>query len=376
MDELERASKLIGEIYDAALDPALWPCVLESACGLMESSAAAIMAYTSARESTALSVSWGAEEEYADSYCTYNAINPLNVPTLVYARPGSVVATADVLPYEELTRSRFFAEWFAPQRLVDAIFMLLEKSATSYVGVAVSRHDRQGRVDQLMRRRAELLAPHFRRAAAIGKVIEMNKVEAAALADTLDGISSALFLVDADGGIKHANANGQAMLRAGTVVRASRTRLAAIDLQGHGALANAISAAALGDTAAQGTGASLTFLGRDRETYVAHVLSLVAGARRQAGTGNSAVAAVFMRKAELKLPHPVEALARHYKLTAAEMRVVLTIVEGGGLPEVARTLGVSEATVKTHLQRAFSKTGAARQADLVKLVACFAGPFA
>ena len=44
---------------------------------------------------------------------------------------------------------------------------------------------------------------------------------------------------------------------------ASRARLVATDLQGHGALASAISAAALGDTAALGTGASLTFLGRD-----------------------------------------------------------------------------------------------------------------
>ena len=374
MSKIEQASKLIGDIYDAALDPALWPRVLESACRLTESVAAAMTAYTSASESTALSVSWGAAEEYADSYCNYNAINPLNVPTLLYARPGLVVATADVLPYEELTTSRFFAEWLAPQQLIDAIFVLLEKSATSYVGIAFNRHEGQGRVDEPMRRRAELLAPHFRRAAAIGKIIEMNKVEAAGLADTLDGLSSALFLVDADGRIRHANASGQAMLRAGAVLHDSRAKLAVRNIQGDRALKDVIATAALGDTKATGSGASVPLPGCNGDTYVAHVLPLGAGARRKAGANYSAVAAVFVRKADLELPHPVEALAKRYGLTAAELRVLLAVVEGGGVPEVARALEISEATVKTHLQRIFDKTGSARQAQLVKLVAGFASP--
>jgi len=44
------------------------------------------------------------------------------------------------------------------------------------------------------------------------------------------------------------------------------------------------------------------------------------------------------------------------------------------VPETAGALGVAEATVKTHLHRLFGKTGASRQADLVKLVAGFASP--
>jgi DNA-binding CsgD family transcriptional regulator len=57
-----------------------------------------------------------------------------------------------------------------------------------------------------------------------------------------------------------------------------------------------------------------------------------------------------------------------------EMRVLLAIVEVGGVPEVADALGIAETTVKTHLGRLYQKTGAIRQADLVKLVAGFANP--
>jgi DNA-binding CsgD family transcriptional regulator len=63
-----------------------------------------------------------------------------------------------------------------------------------------------------------------------------------------------------------------------------------------------------------------------------------------------------------------------YKLTPAELRVLLGIVEVGGVPDVAASLGVAETTIKTHLGRVFEKTGTSRQADLVKLVAGFSSP--
>jgi DNA-binding CsgD family transcriptional regulator len=56
-------------------------------------------------------------------------------------------------------------------------------------------------------------------------------------------------------------------------------------------------------------------------------------------------------------------------LTQAELRVLLSIVEIGGVAEVAEVLGIAETTVKTHLRHVFEKTSTSRQADLVKLVA-------
>jgi len=41
---------------------------------------------------------------------------------------------------------------------------------------------------------------------------------------------------------------------------------------------------------------------------------------------------------------------------------------------VAAALGVADTTVRTHVSRLFEKTGASRQADLVKLVAEYSAP--
>jgi DNA-binding transcriptional LysR family regulator len=88
----------------------------------------------------------------------------------------------------------------------------------------------------------------------------------------------------------------------------------------------------------------------------------------------AAVAALFVHKAALDTPSPPEAIAKAYKLTPMELRVLLAIVEVGGVPEVATALGIAESTVRTHLNQAYNKTGANRQADLVKLVAGFSNP--
>jgi DNA-binding CsgD family transcriptional regulator len=86
------------------------------------------------------------------------------------------------------------------------------------------------------------------------------------------------------------------------------------------------------------------------------------------------VVAIFVHRAALACRSAVEAMARHYRLTPMELRVLFAIVEIGGVPEVAEALGICETTVKTHLGHLYEKTGSHRQADLVKLVAGYSSP--
>jgi DNA-binding CsgD family transcriptional regulator len=106
------------------------------------------------------------------------------------------------------------------------------------------------------------------------------------------------------------------------------------------------------------------------------VLPLTSGARRAAGMTYTATAALFVRRATLAPPPAPDVIGKTYNLTPAELRVLLAIVEIGGVPEVADALGVAATTVKTHLGRLFEKTGTGRQADLVKLVAGYSTPLA
>jgi DNA-binding CsgD family transcriptional regulator len=69
-----------------------------------------------------------------------------------------------------------------------------------------------------------------------------------------------------------------------------------------------------------------------------------------------------------------EVIRQTDQLTRTQLRVLLAIVNVGSIREVATALGVADCTIKTHVGRLFEKTGAGRQADLVKLVAGFFTP--
>jgi DNA-binding CsgD family transcriptional regulator len=273
-----------------------------------------------------------------------------------------------------LIQTRLYKEWAQPQGIVDALMCLIDRSATSVGYLVVFRNNRDGFVDDETRHRARLLIPHIRRATLIGKVIDLKKAEAASLADTLDGISAGMFLVDTTGHIVHTNAAGHMMLKMASVLHADRARLIANDPLANQTLADTFAKAGNGDAAVGNKGVAVPLVARDGERYVAHVLPLTSGARRLAGTSYAAVAALFVHKAALSTPSPPEAIAKAYKLTAMELRVLLAIVEVGGVPEVAEVLGIAETTVRTHLQQTYYKTGTNRQADLVKLVAAFSNP--
>ncbi len=226
------------------------------------------------------------------------------------------------------------------------------------------------------RARLRLLVPHLRRAVLIGRAIEQKSEQAASLADTLDGVSTGIFLVDARGHIVHVNDNGRAMLSDGTALNSAWGKLGAHDESAEQSLHEVFLASGRGDAAVGTKGTAVPMLARGGERYVAHVLPLTSGARRNAGNAYRAVAAVFVHKAALDQPSPPEAIAKSYRLTPTELRVLLAVVQIGGGPEVAKALGIGEETVKTHVARLYEKTGARRQADLVKLVAGFASPLA
>jgi DNA-binding CsgD family transcriptional regulator/PAS domain-containing protein len=365
---------LIGDIYDAALDPALWPDLLGKARDFLGGSAAVLYSKELAKKNANIYYDDGGlnpyyKQLYLDEYVKYD-------PTTaeVFATIEQPLATADLIPYDEFLQTRYYQEWARPQGLVDHLRIALEKSAASVTFFGVFRDQCRGVADDEMRRRMRVIAPHVRRAVLIGSTMKHKATEAAAFADTLDGVSAGMFLVDACGRMVHANASGRAMLDQRSVLRAGSGKVAAIEADANQELNRVVALAGGGDAAVGIKGIAVPLTARDGERYVAHALPLTSGERRRAGAGYAAVAALFVRKAVQEGPAPCEAIAKLYKLTPSELRVLLAVVERGGVPEVADALGISAATVKTHLHRLFAKTDTRRQADLVKLVAGFRNP--
>jgi DNA-binding CsgD family transcriptional regulator len=375
MNDSKQLPALIGEIYDAVIDPAQRNDVLDKIASFTGGHSGGLLSKHSLSKSEVLYCYVGADP---NSLQVYSESYPKLDPTADSPSFGveQVVSATDLVPYEEFRRGRFYREWARPHGWVDVASAVIEKSPISCTFLSVVRHEANGLVDDEMRRRMALLIPHVRRALLIGKTIHRKQTEAVCFSDVLDGLSSGMILVDANGRIVHTNNAGNAILDAGDFLRAVCGRLVASDLAINAALREILVAANVSDAALGTRGIALPLTAHDGERYVAHVLPLTSGARRAAGLAYNAVAALFIRKAALEPFSPPEVIGEMYKLTPTELRVLLAIVDIGGVPEVAAALGVAVTTVKTHLSRLFEKTGVARQADLVKLVAGFSTPLA
>ena len=367
MREEQGFDQLVGEIYDTALDPGRWTDALARIAAFSGGQAGALHSKDTSNPSIEVNYQYGLDPDYVQAYFQkYAYLDPLAAVMPLFDI-DKVVTIPDLVPYDEYCQAKFFRDWVLPQGWVDAASSALRKSGANRAILSIFRNKESGLVDESMRHRVAAIAPHVRRATFISDIIDRKEIEATSLADALDGLSAGMILVDSFGRIAHANTSGNIILGEDDFLRAADGRLVAADAKVNSALREIFIAANEG--AANAAGISLALMARDGERYVAHVLPLGSGARRRAG----AAAAVFVCKATMETLNP-DFIASLYKLTPAELRVLRAIVDVGGVPEVAASLGVAATTIKTHLGRLFEKTGVGRQADLVKLVAGFSTP--
>jgi DNA-binding CsgD family transcriptional regulator/PAS domain-containing protein len=92
-------------------------------------------------------------------------------------------------------------------------------------------------------------------------------------------------------------------------------------------------------------------------------------ARRRSDTV-SEIAALFITGTTEAEPSgiPAQSLERLFSLTPAEARLLIALVDGLGLDEIAEQFEVSKNTLRNQLNQVFRKTGTNKQSELVRMV--------
>jgi DNA-binding CsgD family transcriptional regulator/PAS domain-containing protein len=375
MSEFDAVGTLIADIYDAALDAALWPGVMERICNHVRGCGAGLIAEDRSNARANLFHHYRYDPAWTQLYIErYVALNPL--PRLGSAYPvGEVFTQFDLVPEDEFRASAFFKEWVQPQGFADCAVVNLDKTTTSFAALVVRRSEQDGAFDDEARTRLAQIAPHVRRAVLVGKTIQFHETKATLLSETLSNLAAAVFLLAVDGRIVFGNEAAQTLLRDGELLRDSQGFLTLADAKAERALRDTLAMAARGDSALGGRGAAIELAPEQDDRWLAHALPLTSGARQLAGKTHSAAVALFVRRASLDLQLPLDTIGKLYDLTAGELRVLQAIVDVGGVPAIAEKYGISAGTVRTHVKSIFNKTGVKRQADLIKLVATHIPPF-
>lgn len=363
---------LIGLIYEAALQPQLWPQVLEQVANITPCAVATLYSHDTSTRTSVIHESFGLDPNFLQDYFDrWAAANPV-IDAMTLLDPGEVAGLAPLIDYEAFTRHPFFQEWGRPQNYVDCINIMLERSPTRVASVSLIRNAQQGVADELSIERLGVLAPHFLRSIRMGRVFEQTTIKEGTLTSVLDMLSSAVFLVDRHGVIAHANARASALFGNGLTIGMIKAAAAAI-----GVLSSSTSVRTATPNRSS-TGSEAPFDGtylidlNGTERLICHGIPLVLTPHHREHTAGSTLLVV---QNATSTNTAVRAAARTFGLTKREHDVLFGLVEGGGITPTADMLGLSKQTVKTHVRSIFMKTQTHRQSDLVKLVSELMSPF-
>ena len=369
--ELEEYSSVVETIYDAAVDRTIWPEALLNLRRFVGASSASLLLSTDKKfESTLPNFIFlsGYTEAFIQSL-TAEYWQMWSLQANVFAwKVGEVYHLPGLMPTNEFLSSRFFREVLQPHQQFDYLGMLALREGPHSIHLNMSTTIQDGpllpRNIALMR----LLAPHICRSAKIGLALDLRTLRAETLQATLDSLTAAVYLTQGDGHIVFMNRSAEHQVKQGIGVKVTNNRLTAKNQTAAAALAASFAGVrkGAGQTSA---GTVSVAIPDDRGSLIATVLQLGNGRRQLLSAGaQTDMFAVFMQDPAATPPIPGEAIANLYGLTPGELRVLLAIAQGRSSQEVADILGISLATVKTHFQHIYQKTGLNRQSDLRQMV--------
>ncbi len=358
-------SDTIGAIYDCALDPHQWPDTCRKIAALCESTAGGICVHDVRQAQNDQLFVFGYRPEFLEKLGNNYAQSPMAVADVV-SSVGDVrtLSTEGPAPSE----SRFFHDVLEPFGLLDIIWFPALRTGNRMASLHASRSERAPIYDLREINLFKLLSPHVCRTLAISDALDIRALRSEMLERTLDGLVAGVFLTARDGRVVYMNAAAERQIKTGNSIRIVNNRLSPTDPAARAALLKTIDQAARDDVDMEMTTHSLAIPDADGKGYVATFLPVERGQRRSAVAPFAASCAVFMQDPVQAPLMPGEAFARLHRLTGGELRVLLALAQGLGGKEAADMLGISEPTMRTHLQHIYSKTGTSRQATLLHLL--------
>lgn len=359
--------KLLDLIYDAAIEQDLWQSILIKIADATDSTGGIVFGQTPSQ--VYFNYNGRLSEDCNRAYKARHLDNPWN--RAMAGQPvGRVVLSDSVVPLDVLRRTPFFDEVLKPQDTPHNTMIALAAKQDFVVAFNICRGARQGPMDAERVHFIEHLAPHMARSMHMAFRLHGYGALQRAEYRILDRLAMGVVLLDAHRRVLYANAAARHHSRDGGPLRLRHAGLSAVSQPHAQKLGELIRLALMGAPAGtmstpQTTEASLLTL------LVTPLRGRDIGRFSDLGMRDAAVL-IFIIDPANKHGLPEAWVRDAYGLTPAEAKVALAAGSGLPIPEVARQLGLSPNTVKTHLRKVFAKTATTRQAELARLMASLA----
>tara|TARA_B100001105_G_scaffold255283_1_gene253910 strand:- start:3607 stop:4740 length:1134 start_codon:yes stop_codon:yes gene_type:complete len=354
--------RLLDLIYDAATDSSLWPDAITAvadACG----GAGGILFGMAIGERIVLFEHNGRLDDHCSAvYKTRHMVNDWSLHMETQPE-GRIVLSDEIMPLSRFRRTAFYDEVLRPQTLAHNAMAALSRRENFQVAFNLVRTARQGPFVEQQLAVLRMLLPHIQRSLLLTHRFEGYRALQQGQQQALDGLSCGVVLLDRQRKVLHANRAALDVLRRpyGITTRAGVLACAQPGCRRH------LEAAWQSVASGQPT-ASMCLAGENGSTLTLTLSSLRGRDLDRFSAMRIPMPAVLLYIVDSNAAPTLasERLQVAFGLSAAEARVALAAMDGDTIAEMGDQLGLSPNTVKTHLSRVFSKTGASRRSQLVR----------
>jgi DNA-binding CsgD family transcriptional regulator len=350
--------ELIDRIYECSVVPELWPDVLDELALITDSLGGMLF---SARKA----VNWTASENVFDAFETYVKDGwlgkcPRRMCMMEKSQPTFFVEQ-DFWNEEELANNPFYRDFFHPRGLGWSAGTLLQMPTGDNIVFSIERQLDQGPIEREHVARLNSLRPHLLRSAFVSARLGLQRVQGAG--DTLSRFGLPALVLDAGGRFVEANDRVRSVA---DYVKFSEPgqRVAFSDRRSAAFLTSALERL---DGVSSTDSLSFPIRNQDgNAVFVGHVMPIKLAAHDI--FANSYALLFFTPLDQTRAPS-TELMRSLFDLTVAETRIAKGLLKGRTLAEIAEDGGVSINTVRTQFSSILGKTGCARQAELIGLLA-------
>jgi DNA-binding CsgD family transcriptional regulator/PAS domain-containing protein len=364
-------SRMIGDIYDCAVEPSRWFQTLDSIRDRME------LAFVQLNFVTRDGSGRGGPLDMITFQTDWDRQWIDKLPSLMPIIPGAEawfeagidtpISQMQLVPEDEFRASEFCEAWVKPQGLRDTCNTPLVKRKDLTGMLVATSYETRELFDDADREIFALLSPHVRRALMISGMRAENRFRTDLQQNLLDKLATGIMIVTRGGKLAYANASAERLLSSGQNISVRGGRVQAAHAPFAAGFNEAVErACAENDTDIGLYGNGIPLPSRDGAPAVCYVLPLgKSESRRALGPG---LAALFISTGRASLPPTIEALSALTGLTSQEARIALMISAGLSPKDGAAELGISMNTIRSHITHIFQKTGVNDQQSVARLV--------
>ena len=379
MDD-DRIHGLIGTIYDAALDPGRWVDVIGKLKAITKSRHGHLWCGSIHDDmQTLLSEPnhYFAFDNDDYSFAAFKDVSdqlhgsPIREPHLEHVPripEGRASLGRETVPLAVMKASDYYNEFgrhFALFQMLGAV-MIRNKEDVSAIGLYRSEQD--ALYTEKEKKLLDLFLPHIRRSLNLFGRLQLAHTKTQTLQSSIDGLSSALVLLDQTRKVVFLNAAARRFLKRCGDLSVRHDRLQA---KAHADTVQLehLTRRVTGASGARPIGGAVS-IRRANGKLPLQVVGAPLSSDNQAVVrdGPGAAALLVIHDPDGRIPIPQEVVAALFGLTSMEGSLLLALGQGQTLRQYSEEHCVTYNTARTHLRSLFAKTNTSKQSDLVRLM--------